>query len=214
MYFVEREYTTHNQDKQSSWYAGGKGWHPEGTLQTGEVGSWKTHEVQQGWTQDPAPGSVQSNISADERWMNWEQPCGGGLGEYQWLKIWIWAGNVGLQPREPTAPWLHQDKCDQQAEGSDSGLLLLWDPSWRTVSSFWPTSTRKTWTCLSGFRGRPQKWSECWNTSRVDKGWESWSLFCLKKRSYCICSVIKVGLQERRSKILPGPVMTGQGHQL
>lgn len=39
MHFVEHEYTTQHQAKQSSSYTGGKGWHPQGMLQAGEVGS-------------------------------------------------------------------------------------------------------------------------------------------------------------------------------
>ncbi|GAB0210211.1 mitochondrial enolase superfamily member 1 [Grus japonensis] len=41
-------------------HAGGKGCHPEGPGQAGEVGPCKLHEVQQGQVQGPAHGSVQS----------------------------------------------------------------------------------------------------------------------------------------------------------
>lgn len=140
-----------------------------------------------------------SDLSADWVMNGLRAALWEGLGEHQWLKSWKWAGSVCLQPRGPprAAPWLHQGNCDQQVEGGDFDPLFLWHPSWRVVSTFWPTSTRKTWICLSGFRERPKKWSDCCNTSPVDKDWESWSLFSLRKRSCCIRSVIKAGLQER-----------------
>lgn len=46
---------------------------------------------------------------------------------------------------------------DQQIEGSDS----------HQISSLGVASTRQTWVCLNGSRGRLQMWSEGWDTSSV-----------------------------------------------
>lgn len=49
-------------------------------------------------------------------------------------------------------PW---PACGQQVKGGDFSLfnLLLWDPTWSSVSSSRASNIRVTWTCWSKFRG-------------------------------------------------------------
>ena len=70
-FFIARS-ATHNKSLQASWHqavwcgrhAGGKGCHPEGPGQAGEVGPCKPHEVQQGQAQGPAHQSGQSHCTS------------------------------------------------------------------------------------------------------------------------------------------------------
>ena len=42
------------------------------------------------------------------------------------------------------------------------------------VSSFGAPNTRRTWSCWSGSRGGPWRWSEGWSTSPTRTDWDSW----------------------------------------
>ena len=70
-----------HQAEYCGWYSRGKGWHPEGPWQTGEVGPCESHEGQQHQVQDLALGSRQLPVSVQTGWWkDWEQPCR-GLGD-------------------------------------------------------------------------------------------------------------------------------------
>ena len=40
------------------------------------------------------------------------------------------------------------------------------------------------WSCWSGSRGGPQRWSEGWSTSLIEKGWGSWALSAWRRESH------------------------------
>lgn len=152
MNFVEHEYITQHQAEQGSWYAGGKDWHPQGMLQAGEVGSWKT---QSSTRQSTRPCTY---ISAD--WvMN-------GLTAALWRRAWGTPVVKKLEMSCQCVPTIQRANCTLAASRLSVTsrlrevilVLLLWDPSWRSVSSFWPTSARKTCTCLSESRERPKNY--------------------------------------------------------
>ena len=70
------------------------------------------------------------------------------------------------------------------------GGLNLWfhgkckiPPHLESCTQLWsPQHIGKTWTCWSGSRGRPQKWSEGWSTSSRRKGWENWGRSAWSRR--------------------------------
>ena len=66
-----------------------------------------------------------------------------------WMKNWIWASNVCLQPRKPIASWAASKEAWPAGRGRwfSPSTLLLWDPTWNTESSSGTPSVRKTWTC-------------------------------------------------------------------
>ena len=95
---------------------------------------------------------------------------------YWWMKSSTWPGSVHLQPRRPTVSWAASKAPWSAGQGSRfcPSSLLWWDPTQNTACRPGAPSTRRTWSCWSGSRGGPQRWSEGWSTSPSRKGWESW----------------------------------------
>ena len=89
-----------------------------------------------------------------------------------------------LQPRRPTVSGVASKAAWPAGRGRGfcHSTALWWDPTWSPVSSSGALSTGKSWTCWSGSRGGPQKWSEGWSTSPMRKGWESWGCSAWKRR--------------------------------
>ena len=87
-----------------------------------------------------------------------------------------WCSNVLSQPRWPAMSWAVSKEAWPAGQGRwfCPFTLLQCDPTWSVASSSGALSLWKTWTCWSGSRGGPQKWSEGWNTSPIRQGWESW----------------------------------------
>lgn len=115
-------------------------------------------KVQQGRARGPAPRSMQPDISAD--WvMN-------GLTAALWRRAWGTPVVEKLEMSCQCVPTIQRANCTLAASRLSVTsrlrevilVLLLWDPSWRSVSSFWPTSARKTCTCLSESRERPKNY--------------------------------------------------------
>jgi len=109
-------------------------------------------------------------------WRDWEQPCQEGLGG---TGVWKAGHDPSVCARSPEGqqyPGLHHQQRGQQGEGRDSAppAPLWWDPTWSPASSCGVLSTGRTWTCWSGSRGGPQKFSEGWSTSPMRTGRESW----------------------------------------
>ena len=91
-----------------------------------------------------------------------------------------------------------------------------WDPTWSPVSRSGALSTGRIWTCWSGARGGPQRWSGGWSTSAMRKGWGSWGCSAWRREG-CGESLLWPfstwrGLIGKKGKIfLIRPVVTGQG---
>ena len=77
------------------------------------------------------------------------------------LTLWV---NAFIQ-KAPLMPQLSSMTLNKNNNGSTT---------WSPESSSGALSTRRAWSCWSGSRGRPQKWSEDWSSSPTRKGWESW----------------------------------------
>ena len=64
------------------------------------------------------------------------------------------------------------------ASGSREMILPLCSalvrPGLESCVQLWSRNMRRARTCWSGSRGGPQRWSDCWSTSPVKTGWESW----------------------------------------
>ena len=102
---------------------------------------------------------------------------------HRWMKSWIWATDVYLQPRRPTISWAASREARPAGWGREfcPSALLWWDLTWSPVSSSEALSTRRTRTCWSRSRGGPQKSSEGWSASSIRKGWESWGCSVWKR---------------------------------
>ena len=158
-----------------SWHTGSKrkGCHPEGPQQAWQVRPCQ-HEIWQSQMQGPAPGSGQSQADWVEN----------GIRPTLRRKIWgcqlmkdsTWASNVHLQPRSPTISWVASRELWPAGRGNwfYPSTLLSWDPIWCTASGSEAPNIRRTWSCWSGSRKRPQRWSEGWSTSPTGTSWDSW----------------------------------------
>ncbi|KAK4831333.1 hypothetical protein QYF61_016822 [Mycteria americana] len=78
-------------------------------------------------------------------------------------------------PESQPYPGLHPEQRGQQGEGGDSALLLRsGETPLQCCVQLGGPQHRKDMELLERVQRRPQKWSEGWNTSAVEKGWESW----------------------------------------
>jgi len=102
---------------------------------------------------------------------------------YWWIKSWTWADSVQSHLRKPAVSWAVSKEAWPAGRGKwfCSSTPIWWDLTWSHVSSSGALSTRRTWSCWSGSRGGPQRWSEGWSTFPVRKSWEL-ELFSLEKR--------------------------------
>jgi len=66
------------------------------------------------------------------------------------------------QPRKPIVSWAASKGAWPARWGRCfcPSTPLCWDPTWSPASSFGALSTGNTWSCWSGSRAGPQKWSE------------------------------------------------------
>ena len=135
---------------------------------------------------------------------------------YSWMKSWMWANNVCLQPRRPTIPWAASEVWRAgQGRWFWPSALLWWEPTWSPASSSEALRTGKTWTWWSGSRGghkndqrdgTPLLRREAERVGAVQPGEEK-----AVGRPYCGLSVLKGGLYKRGTGFLARPVVTGQG---
>ena len=134
-----------------------------------------------------------------------------------WMNSWTWAGNMRSQLRKPTVSWA----ASKEAWPAGWGRWFcpstpLWrDHTWSTASGSGVLSTGRTWTCWSGSRGGPQKWSEGWNSSPKRKGWESWGCSAWRREgsgeTFLRAFNTERGLLRKMgTDFSVGPVATGQ----
>lgn len=91
-------------------------------------------------------------IRLKDQWMECSCPS---IWRYWWMKI----DHVTFQPRKPAVSWAAQNAVcpvDQEIWLCLS-TVLLWDPNQSAASISAFPSTRETWTCQRGSRGKPQK---------------------------------------------------------
>ena len=127
-----------------------------------------------------------------------------------------WPHNMCSQPRRPTVSWAASKAAWPAGRGRWFCTLLWWDLTQSPASSYGAPSTRRTWTCWSGSRGVPQRWSKGWNTSPMRKGWESWGCSAWRREgggeTWLQPSSTWTGPRGKMGKIFSaGPVAIGQG---
>ena len=88
--------------------------------------------------------------------------------EYWWMRSWTWASNMLLQLRKPTVFWAASNTAWPAGQGrwSCASTLHWWDLTCVLHPDVESSSTRKS-RCCSMSIGRPQKWSQGWNTSSM-----------------------------------------------
>lgn len=154
----------------------------------------KPHQAQQGQVQGPAPGlewsykyqyhyhQYQYPMNTDGRRNGLRAAQCEGFGDTGEWKIGhdpsICAHSPEKQPRPGLIPqWGQQVRQGILPLCSDEIPCAVLHPS------VFP-STGRTLNCCNGSRKGSQKLSEGWNTSFVNKGWESWDLLSLRRETF------------------------------
>lgn len=80
-----------------------------------------------------------------------------------WKRGWTWHGNVLLWPRKPDVSWTASKEVCPMRQGRwlPHSVRLLWNPTWRSVSSFGFLSTGRAEVCRT--MSREGSWQCCHN---------------------------------------------------
>ena len=196
-----------------SWYNRRKGCHPKGLGQAWEVGPHEANEVQEGEVQGVSLHHSRHECSLGIEFIecssvekDMEVLMDKKLDMSQQCARAAWKANCTLgcirreeanRKRELTVPLysiLGRVDC--------SPLLHPWETSSAILHpGLRVPSMGRIQSCWCGSSGKPRRWSECWSTSLMKKGWERWICLAWRREGFH-------DYQDTNSHFLTGEIWT------